>query len=234
MELPYYRGNHLVKPVIRLIERIWPEECLVCHVEGLLLCSDCRQMLLTIKTPTCPFCNRLSSKGSTCKTCQRRYALNGARAVWYYKSPLTEVIQAIKYRKITAPIEILAQTTAAVLTELSRKIDFITSVPSLPRKFNERGFNQSELLAMTVAIKSGVPYRKLLRRKSTKLAQVGLSRAARFKNVADQFASTVTLNGEKILLIDDVITTGATLNACATALKAGGSGSVWALTLAKD
>lgn len=122
------------------------------------------------------------------------------------------------------------------LKKRSKKFNLVTSVPSTPEKQHTRGFNQSELLAQAVAARLGLPYVRLLTRNDASHSQVGLTRTQRFTNVARQFSVNAksTLNKETVLLIDDVITTGATLNACATALRAAGSGLVWAATLAKD
>ncbi len=214
--------------------RVYPDECLVCHLEGQWLCRECLESLVPIKSPTCPFCNRLTATGATCKRCSPNYYLNGNLARWYYRDAVKSILRSYKYRAITAPTEELVKHLVTLVPLLPHTFDIITSVPSLPSKWRQRGFNQSELLAKEVARVTNALYKPLLTRQPANHAQVGLSRPERFANVANQFSCTSQLNKEKILIIDDVITTGATINACAKALKESGSGLVWSITLAKD
>lgn len=231
MGLPY---NPLYAVVKEGLLRVYPDECLVCHREGLWICASCIQRFVAIKSPTCPFCNRLSTTGSTCRRCVAKYHLNGNRSLWYYHDAVKSLIHRYKYQGITAPTNELVAHLAQLLPLLPRTFHVVTCVPSLPAKWRERGFNQSQLLGTGVARITNLPFRRLLNRYSTDHTQVGLSRAERFANVANQFSCHARLNKESVLIIDDVITTGATLNACAKALKDAGSGPVWAITLAKD
>ncbi|MHB9034435.1 MAG: ComF family protein [Anaerolineae bacterium] len=112
--------------------------------------------------------------------------------------------------------------------------DLIIPVPLHRARLRERGYNQSVLLAVGLAERTGIPAMEsaLLRTKNTP-AQVGLSREQRHQNMHGAFRSMQSLNGRNILLIDDVCTTGATLEACAEVLVASGAHSVQALTLAR-
>jgi ComF family protein len=120
---------------------------------------------------------------------------------------------------------------------LPRELSFDAVVP-MPlhwRKRWQRGFNQSELLAREVARKWNVPVRRLVRRKRATAPQAGLTSAERRKNVQGAFVvkKTTRLNGMRLLLIDDVLTTGATASACARALKRAGAAQVTFLALAR-
>jgi ComF family protein len=113
--------------------------------------------------------------------------------------------------------------------------DAVVPVPLHWRKKWSRGFNQSELLARHMAGRRKLPLLNALRRRKTTAAQAGLSSAGRRRNVAGAFVARKAANvsGKRILLIDDVMTTGATASACATALKRAGAKSVSLLTLAR-
>ncbi|MES1262566.1 MAG: phosphoribosyltransferase family protein, partial [Acidobacteriota bacterium] len=113
--------------------------------------------------------------------------------------------------------------------------DAVVPVPLHWRKQWERGYNQAELLARHVAKRRGVPLVKALRRKRPTAVQASLAVAGRRKNVAGAFLMRpqARLAGQRVLLIDDVMTTGATAGACAVALKRGGAKSVSLLTLAR-
>lgn len=231
MASPYNPIQAIVKDALF---RVWPSQCLVCDSEGLWLCCVCRANLIPIRAYTCPFCNKISSHGRTCSSCRSTHALNGNLPVWYYREPLKTVIHRFKYQGITAPAEELATFLAQVAHQAPPKINFVASVPSTAKKWCERGFNQSELLARALARRINAPFTSVLRRDLSSHAQVGLTRKERFANVAMQFRATRSFQGERVLIVDDVITTGATLNACATALKAAGCGPVWAVTLGQD
>ncbi len=113
--------------------------------------------------------------------------------------------------------------------------DAVVAVPLYWRRRWTRGFNQAELLARHVAKRRGIPLLSALRRKRATATQAGLASAGRRRNVAGAFVLKPNQNlaGKKILLIDDVMTTGATASACASVLKRGGAKSVSLLTLAR-
>ncbi len=110
-------------------------------------------------------------------------------------------------------------------------------VPIHPRRLRQRGYNQCQLLAAELSKISGLPLNagSLIKRRPTETQAETDSLADRWANVAGAYGCPdTTLNGRKVLLIDDVATSGATLNACAEALKTAGAGSVWALVLARE
>jgi ComF family protein len=114
-----------------------------------------------------------------------------------------------------------------------RQFDMVTAVPLHWRRRWQRGFNQSELLGKTIARLRGIPSVNVLRRGAATRAQAGLSNAQRRENVAGAFRARRRVAGLRILLIDDVMTTGATAGACARALKKAGAKSVSLLALAR-
>jgi ComF family protein len=149
-----------------------------------------------------------------------------------YEGTLRKLIHLFKYSGMRR----LAQPLGALLSDAlprDRQFDLVTAVPLHWRRRWQRGFNQSELLGKAIAHARGIPTAKILRRGSATRAQAGLSNAQRRENVAGAFRARRRVPGLRILLIDDVMTTGATLGSCARALKKAGAKSVAVLALAR-
>jgi len=170
-----------------------------------------------------------------CAAC--RSGLRGfdrAASFGMYEGALRSLIHLFKY----SGMKPLARPLAAYLERtisIDEAYDAVVAVPLYWRKRWSRGFNQAELLARHVAKGRGIPLMSPLRRKRSTATQAGLASAGRRRNVAGAFVlkSNQNLAGKKILLIDDVMTTGATASACASVLKRGGATSVSLLTLAR-
>jgi ComF family protein len=131
--------------------------------------------------------------------------------------------------------ETLAKHLVKLVKSLSWDVDYIVPVPLGSKRFQERGYNQVMLLARPLAWELDIPIKRqaLTRIRETR-SQVGLSREQRITNVQNAFAAKKhDVNGKKILLVDDVVTTGATINACAKALTEAGAVKVFAATLAR-
>jgi len=149
-----------------------------------------------------------------------------------YEGTLRKLIHLFKYGGMRR----LAQPLGGLLADAlprDRQFDLVTAVPLHWRRQWQRGFNQSELLAKAMARARGIPAMKVLRRGSATRAQAGLSNAQRRENVTGAFRARRRVNGMRILLIDDVMTTGATAGACARALKKAGAKSVSLAALAR-
>lgn len=152
-----------------------------------------------------------------------------------YEGTLRELIHLYKYGRIQTLARPLADLLAAALP-LDERFDAVTPVPLHWRKQWQRGFNQSDLLARAVARRRGIPVVRALRRTRSTQTQAGLSNTERRKNVAAAFQcrrSGETLAGRRVLLIDDVMTTGSTAAACARVLKQAGAARVVLLTVAR-
>ncbi len=152
----------------------------------------------------------------------------------FYEGPLRSLIHLFKY----SGMKPLAVTLAGYLEKIipvDERYDAVVPVPLHWHKQWDRGFNQAELLARLIARRRGLPMWNALRRKRPTAVQASLALAGRRRNVAGAFLvrRKQDLKGKRILLIDDVMTTGATASACAAALKRGGATSVSLLTLAR-
>jgi ComF family protein len=152
----------------------------------------------------------------------------------FYEGPLRKLIHLFKYSGIRP----LGKTLAGLLLKAlpdDEDFDVVMPMPLHWRRLWKRGFNQSELLASLVAKEQHVPMGKAVKRIRATAVQAGLTNSKRRKNVAGAFrvCSRKLIAGKRILLIDDVMTTGATASACASVLKRAGARSVTLLTLAR-
>ncbi len=187
-----------------------------------------------------PFQNGFPLDGEgRCALC--RSGLRGFDAAYCYgayEGVLREMVHLYKYGRIKTMARPLADLLAAALPR-DERFDLITPVPLHWRRQWQRGFNQSELLAQEVARRCGIPLRKVLKRVRPTLTQAGLSNTERRRNVVAAFrirggaSRNRQVQGKRILLIDDVMTTGSTAAACALALKRAGAARVALLTVAR-
>jgi ComF family protein len=182
-----------------------------------------------------PFANAfpLDERG-LCAAC--RAGLRGfdrAASFGFYEGALRDLIHLYKYAGMRPLGRHLARYLAELMAE--ENFDAVVSVPLHWRKRWRRGFNQSEILARSVSRFRATPYVDALKRVRAAEVQAGLGKTARRKNVSGAFAvkRAADVQGKRVLLIDDVMTTGATATACGLALKRAGAQSVSLLTLAR-
>ncbi len=221
------------------LDFLYPPECVICHTPGTFLCADCLSEIEPIAEPICAVCGYpLPAPNAECRQC-RRYplrAVNNIRSVALFTpGVLREAIHKFKYQNM----EILGKSLAPLLTTCytinQMDAQVIVPVPLHKSRYKQRGYNQSEILARQLAAQIGLPVdaTSLVRHRRTQ-PQMSLSAARRQSNVADAFlCNSNTILGKAVLLIDDVCTTGATLDACGSALMNAGASVVNALTLAR-
>lgn len=167
--------------------------------------------------------------------CQRtRSPLDGVSAVAVFAHPLREAIHTFKYENGRGLAPILGGLMVEAWQAAGLSADVIVPVPLHASRLAERGYNQSALLAHVLGQGVGVAVRpELLVRQRATQPQVGLTAQERLQNVSGAFACRGQVDGQRVVLVDDVCTTGATLEACASALKEGGAAVVWGFTLAR-
>jgi ComF family protein len=206
-------------------------------------CESCRKDLTPIASPFCstcglPFVSR-EGESHTCAECllEKKY-FRKARAFGLYHGSLMEAIHLLKYRKrssLSRPLSTLARETFFQFWDVGG-IDLLVSVPLHVKRLRERGFNQAHLLIRRWAKQDGIPFDGLtLFRSRWTEPQTTLSRTERRKNIRGAFSlrRPAKIKGRKILLVDDVYTTGATVNECARVLIKAGAEFVDVLTLAR-
>lgn len=202
---------------ITLVENIlYPDNCLGCKKNGEILCRACIEKIPPPEE-TIPFGRALFSSNHT---------------------PLRRAIWLLKYRGRKSIVHIFAPLLAdLILDELSEEalansgLYIITAVPLSAQKLQKRGFNQSELLAQEAAKILGLPFKQVVKKVKETQSQVGLTRKKRLENVRGAFATSTPLTGKNILVIDDIITTGATLKEVAKTLKDAGAKRILSFTI---
>ena len=223
----------------KFIDLLFPPNCAGCEKWGNRYCTFCFDNTKTIKTTICSICGEpvTIDNGSVCKRCQSEEMFFDALRSWgYFEEPLKKAIHKLKYRRDISLGDVLSKPLIDLVFENSWQVELITAVPLDKFRIKERGYNQSEYLARPVAWNMKIPFNSAaIKRMKITRPQVGLSRAERQINISDAFVSDNRIvSGKNILVIDDVVTTGSTLNACAKSLKIAGSAKVYALTLARS
>ncbi len=209
-----------------------PHDCLICGDEGRLVCYDCISSSLTLLAERCYRCNRLSPACKTCAVCRHH---SGLRNVWVrtvYTEPARKLIHALKFTHAKDAAAVIAAELYAIMPALAPGT-IITHVPAATSHVRMRGFDQSALIARELA-------RLMDRRHINTLArvgqqrQVGASRFTRQQQMAGAFRpiATSVINKSDILVVDDVLTTGSTIEAAGLSLKTAGARTVTAVVFA--
>lgn len=219
-----------------LLDLIYPPHCINCNSHEGWLCPACLASVDLLHPPICAKCGRPINNGSLCPPCKEAPPqIDAIRSVARFGGPLREAIHWLKYRNLQALASPLGKLMADNWKADPLPADLLIAVPLHPRRERERGYNQAHLLAEALGRETGLPVSKgiLSRRRETK-SQVDLNAAERKANVHGAFhCEPGRIDGRRIVLIDDVCTTGATLEACSIALRQAGAASVCGLTLAR-
>ena len=219
----------------RIVDWIFPPVCVSCGASGALLCEECRSKLQPVEPPFCPKCGKPLRKGKPCRLCGKTdFRFTASRAPYIYEGPAAALIKALKYNGDLSLVPILSGMLLDLWPELHWEIDLIVPVPLSEKRRAQRGFNQSELIAADFSRRIGVPKqpRALVKVRHT-AQQVGLNADERRQNLSGAFAAEgLLVRGKRILLLDDVMTTGTTFAECSAVLLDAGAGSVHCLSAA--
>jgi len=217
--------------VQKLIELLAPATCVGCANEGDWLCENCRTDSVILPPQACYRCEKLALGGATCRGCLDTGGLMRVTSGAVYQGPVKELIRILKFKRGRSAARVAAWL---ILQQLPAALDMdlVTAVPISPSRYRERGYNQSELIAKIISRRFGLPYRQTLMR-STSAHQIGLGRSDRLAAIRGSFQAIRSVDGQRILVIDDVLTTGATLAECAAVLSAAGAKSVEGATVAR-
>lgn len=227
------------------LDLLFPPACLGCGCavassQPPLFCPACREQLTLLAPPFCSCCGRplpdAAGRGHTCGRCLAKApAFARARALLLYDGPVIEAIHRLKYQGEAAGLATFAHFHQIAPPALAAP-ELIIPVPLHPKRLRERGFNQAQKLAQAFfpAATTKLQSDLLLRLRHT-APQTGMSGTERRRNLKNGFAvaSAAPLRGKTILLIDDVYTTGSTVNECAKVLRRAGAARVEVLTLAR-
>ena len=220
----------------RLIDLLFPPRCGGCQTAGSLWCEVCRAAVEPIVPPWCEKCGEPFVTDRLCANCRAHpLEIEKIRSVAVFDGVLRQAIHRFKYERLAGLAEPFGEMLAEYWRAEQLTADWLIPVPLHPSRERDRGYNQSELLARQLARRVNVPIRsKGLRRTRATAVQMTLNAAQRRENVAGAFACVEPrVRGARVMIIDDVGTTGATLDACAQAVLKAGAASVMGLTLAR-
>ena len=224
----------------QLLDIVFPPQCAGCKRSGHVLCPSCIARIQPLPLPLCQHCSTPLFPNGACKTCYyHRLSLSGLRAVGTFQEPLRSYIHALKYEGNTRLAQPLGHLLARAYMTYNIQADIIVPVPLHKEREQQRGYNHAHLLAEVCSSILNIPlHTEILVRRRATLAQVDLKLRDRRHNVTGAFVcspafATGALFERKILIIDDVSTTGSTLEACAAPLFAAGAMTVWGLVLAR-
>ncbi len=230
-----------------LLDFFYPPRCQICYkFSPEPFCAQCRDKITLINPPVCARCGApldpLAKGPDLCSDCLplSRFPITWARAAGIYQGPLQRAIVGMKFagrRSLAVPLaDLLVESMKNGLYSGHAAFDFACPVPLHPQRLQERGFNQSELIARYFCEKIGLYLDTTpLERTRPTLPQVLLPPEQRLKNVRGAFdlSPDADVQGKQVLLIDDLYTTGSTLKECARVLRRGGAAEVYVLTLAR-
>jgi ComF family protein len=219
------------------VDWIYPPVCAGCGIPGEVWCAACQKSIKKINDNICDRCGYPGKFDlGECPGCDKHDPqYTKIRSCGVYQGSLKEAIHSLKYQSNLALGYFLSEILEAKLRNENWDIDLVVPVPLSKGRQKERGYNQAALLAHPLAKRMDIHYdsRSLTRQKYTE-SQVHLSAEERSRNMADAFSIKPSVwTGKRVLIIDDVITTGSTINECARAIKEGGAVDVYGLSIAR-
>lgn len=244
----------MLQPLLPLLRRaggamldlLYPPHCTICRAatpSGEHLCAACRAQAPTLKGTLCsvcstPFSGQISGP-FVCSACvERKFAFTCAVSRYRSQGPVRELVHRLKYQNALHLRGVLVGWLREALDDprlQSPPCERLVPVPLHPTRQRERGFNQSHILAEGLSRQSGIPLFDCLRRVRYTPSQTRLDRKERMENLRDAFQmrQNCPVRNLHLLLIDDVLTTGSTVDACARVLREAGAASVRVATVAR-
>lgn len=230
-----------------ILDTLFPVSCISCGKDDEWICEKCLNKISFKNIQVCPYCEkRITPNGYTCFECKKKYSLDGLLVAASYKDKfVSQAIHLYKYRFAEKISEPLGKIILESLRQSEMPLpDMIIPIPLHPRRLRWRGFNQSELLAEYLGqkITPGFPIEvsnNLIRRIRYTEPQMKIkNKLQREKNIRNAFEITQKnsdkIKNKRVLLVDDVITTGATIFECAKMLKKSGANEVFAIVIARQ
>ena len=218
------------------LDWLFPPRCAGCGDLGTVWCAKCQANVTKISPPFCSHCGLPLEPTGYCAACAaHRFAFTAGRSWGVYWGGLRQAILSLKHRQNPNLGLALAENLLALYTQQAWSVDLLIPIPLGQRRLRQRGYNQIDLLGRPFARQAGLPYASnVLIRQHETLPQFELNAAERWDNLHGSFrADPASLGGISVLLVDDIMTTGATLDAAAQALRAAGARRVYAITLAR-
>jgi competence protein ComFC len=221
-----------------LADVLFPSRCAGCgrpvSARRDFLCAACARELPLLEH-ACPVCSA-PGPGDSCAVCAgRHWYLDANITVAEYRGVMKNILRELKFGRVRKLHAVLGGFAAGIVASRGVTADMITWVPMNAGKKRDRGFNQSELIARFLSKKAGIPCRKLLSERRGAGVQRRLGARDRFINILDRYETAPGINiaGRSVLVVDDIFTTGATVNECARQLRNAGARSVISVTMAR-
>jgi len=212
-----------------------PQDCFLCAAPGgdNLLCPSCADSLPRLTAERCPVCALPTPDAGICGACLKRAPhFDATQAVFRYEFPVDRLIQSLKYAHRLASADFFGKALAQI--SAPHRPDLIVPVPLAAARLAQRGFNQALEIARPLARATGAPMEtSRIRRHRDTTPQASLPWKERTKNIRHAFECEIDLTGKAVLVVDDVMTTGATLDELARTLKAHGAARVENRVLAR-
>lgn len=230
-------GSKLKKIILDIV---FPIKCLGCKKEGKWLCDLCLNKVKLYKYNLCPVCGLESASGAVCGYCHNLSSLNGLWVLLENNDLSKRIVHFVKYNFITDIFSDLKPKFIEYFYKNPLKQDFyvLVPVPLHPRRLLERGFNQSEIICNVISsFNNSKINSKLIKKIKYNHHQVGLDASTRHLNIVDSFKldhNFLEDYNKQIIIVDDVYTTGSTLEECARILKENGYKNVWGLVLIRS
>jgi competence protein ComFC len=224
-----------------ILSILFPTHCLLCNKGDTILCLLCTATFTSVTFQRCIACQTISTDGFTHLSCRGPFVPDGCISLFeYYDSSVAHSIVAGKYKFLPDIFKVLGILAGEYLlrkhahTLLSPAV--LTAIPLSGKRQRWRGFNQAEILAKEIAGLTALPYLNLLQKTKHTASQTDLDQAHRITNVRNCFTlrEDCDMSGRNIVLVDDVITTGATLREASKVLKQSGAKTVWCVAIARD
>lgn len=214
----------------------FPPECVRCSEPGQIWCDHCQKEVELVQALVCPRCGSPNKAGKLCITCQQNPpAFDWVRSWAIYTEPLKKAIHALKYKNQRSLAAYFSAAIEPIYHSCPASIDLMTVVPLSRKRIRERGYNQIAIVAKALQPQIKIPFlpNAIQRTRHTE-TQVGKSKQERAENVSGAFqANPIVVQDKTVLILDDVYTTGATLNSCSNALRKAGARQVIGITIAR-
>ena len=238
---PLWLNQKMLSLTDQILNWLYPPTCIACKVMlpvnmgDFYICDRCEPLFEKVAPPVCKKCGQvLNAEDENCASCfGKSFYFVSNESVFMYDELMRDLLRDMKFRNKKRIATGLGKLWAKLIKMPDEEF-VLTWLPMHPKKQKERGFNQAEVMAKVIAQALGLSCRSILRRTVDTPAQAGLHPKLRQENVRDAFEINrgLTIHDANIVVIDDIFTTGASLNECARVLKEGGANNIYAKTLA--
>ena len=229
---------------MNLLDFIFPKRCVCCRKHGYYICEKCFAYLSFDTKPLCLFCDKPSFNSLTHPVCRKKFTIDGCFSAVSYNKTAKKLIYSFKYKPYLSDLKNLLLELfyeSIIQKEMFMKLMgegswLIVPIPLSDSKLRKRGYNQAEILAFELSKRLNIPRKNLLKRVKDTKSQFKLTKKEREKNIKGAFSCNQksVIRNQNVFLIDDVVTSGATLMEASNILKRNGAKRVIGLTFARD